>query len=265
MQIKQNIANGLRNVGLLGISDKLRYLWQKLYYATRNRRFKKEQPLIKFPPTYYIYETYRLNYAEYYDDGFQTAKELARIITKNISIFSNDKLLDWGCGPARIVRHIPSLLPDSNIYASDSNFNYINWCKQNIPGVNFNMNKMEPPLLYDNDFFSAVIGLSVFTHLSVKAHDEWIKELHRIIKKAGVLIITTQGFAYGDKLLEEEQAIFKTDKIVVREKFKQGHRLYSAFQPKEAIIGLIKNKFSIAEYIPGTKINEQDFWVLIKE
>ncbi len=54
-------------------------------------------------------------------------------------------------------------------------------------------------------FFTAITGLSIFTHLSVKAHEEWIKELYRVIKKGGILIITTQGPGYRNILLPHEQ------------------------------------------------------------
>ncbi|MEI9908859.1 MAG: hypothetical protein WDO71_03855 [Bacteroidota bacterium] len=39
----------------------------------------------------------------------------------------------------------------------------------------------------------------------MKAHEEWIKELYRVIKKGGILIITTQGPGYRNILLPHEQ------------------------------------------------------------
>jgi SAM-dependent methyltransferase len=265
MSIKQNISGVLRKTGLLGISDKLRYQWQKLRHAGANRNFIKNNPAIVFPPPYFIYETYRLNYEEYYNDGYATAKELTDLIKANVVLTANSRVLDWGCGPARITRHLPSLLPGAAIYGTDYNPKYIDWCKTNIPGIEFHLNKIEPPFRYENDFFDAVIGLSIFTHLSIKGHTEWITELYRVLKKGGILIITTQGAAYRDKLLKEEQSQFDKNEIVVRENFKQGHRLYSSYQPQEAIVEMIKNKFQLLEYMEGDKAGLQDMWVLKKQ
>jgi SAM-dependent methyltransferase len=265
MKLKQSVANTLRKIGLLGISDKTRYLWQKLYYARVNRHFRNRNPSIKFPPSYFIYETYRLNYAEYLNDGYDTAREFIDLIKKNIFISANDKLLDWGCGPARIVRHMPTLLPQSKIYGTDYNPEYIAWCNANIPNVQFSLNSIEPPLDYNDNFFSAIIGLSVFTHLSIKEHLKWVEELHRILKKGGILIITTQGMVYRNKLLAKEKEKFNEHQIVVRDNFRQGHKLYSAFQPKEAIKKIIEKKFSVTEFVEGNRENEQDIWVLKKQ
>jgi SAM-dependent methyltransferase len=265
MDLKQNVSYCLRKTGLLGVSDRLRYWWQKMRYARANNRFIKTNTSVKFPPPYFIYETYRLDYAEYYNDGFATAGELVDIIKRNTSLSGDDRLLDWGCGPARIVRHFPSLLPANKIYATDYNPDYIEWAQKNIPGVSFSVNTLLPPLQYEDDFFSAITGLSIFTHLSAKAHEEWIKELYRVIRKGGILVITTQGPGYTHILLPREQDEFDAGRIVIRENFKQGHRLFSAFQPPGVIKEMIRDKFDIAEYVEGAKEMVQDIWVLKKQ
>jgi SAM-dependent methyltransferase len=265
VSLKQNISYYLRKTGLLGVSDKLRYWGQKMYYAGANKNFIKTNTSVKFPPPYFIYETYRLDYAEYYNDGLATAGELVDMIKRNTLLSKDDRLLDWGCGPARIVRHFPLLLPANKIYATDYNPDYIDWAQKNIPGVSFSVNKLLPPLQYEDGFFSAITGLSIFTHLSAKAHEEWMKELYRVIRKEGILLITTQGLGYRNILLPHEQDEFDAGRIVIRENFKQGHRLYSAFQPPGIIKELIRDKFDIAEYIEGVKESVQDIWVLKKQ
>jgi SAM-dependent methyltransferase len=264
MSIKQHVSNGLRKAGLLGLSDKLRYGWQKWRYSSINKGFIAENPSVKFPPPYFIYETYRLNYAEYYNDGRGTAAELTALIRKHSPIGPGARILDWGCGPARLVRHIPAILPQAKIYGTDYNRDYIEWCRANIPDVAFSVNEIVPPLLYSDDFFSGIIGLSIFTHLSEEMHEEWIEELHRITKPGGIVVITTQGQGYRHKLLQDEQRLFDAGKIVVRKNFKQGHRLYAAFQPQQAILDLVKNKFIVAEWIEGKEAT-QDIWVLKKQ
>lgn len=264
MPLKQNIAEWLRKTGLLGLFDRLRYTAQNIRYGKANRDFIRKNSSVKFPPSYFIYETYRLDYAAYYNDGHATAAELTELFKKYTPLSANARVLDWGCGPARIVRHFPLLLPGCDIYATDYNPVYIDWCRQHIPGIHFDTNQIEPPLVYPNDSFSAVSGLSIFTHLSINLHEGWFRELHRVIKPGGILIITTQGDAYRHKLLEKEKELFDKGQIVVREKFKLGHRLYSAFQPKEAIIALATGKFNVITCFEADKTGGQDMWVLNK-
>jgi hypothetical protein len=81
-----------------------------------NRTFLQNHPRLKFPPPYYIYETYRLNYQEYYEDGLETARELVDLVRKHKSL--EGRWLDWGCGPGRITRHLPGILENMRIYDS---------------------------------------------------------------------------------------------------------------------------------------------------
>ncbi len=260
--LKKYLADLLRKTSLLGVADWLRYRVYKLRNAGMNRAFLQNHPHIKFPPPYYIYETYRLNYQEYYEDGLETARELADIVRKHKS--TEGRWLDWGCGPGRITRHLPDVLANMQIYGSDYNTGYIEWCRQHIKNVEFSLNQLNPPLPYHNEFFDVVSGLSIFTHLSQQNHIDWFKELYRIINKEGILLITLQGEAFREKLLKEELVKFDNGDLVIREYQKQGHRLFSTFHPKQAILDLVKDKFALKEIIYGSEPFSQEIWILKK-
>lgn len=253
---------------LLSMAEKARFYWQKAKNKKENERFKKANPDFVLPPEFFVYETYRLNYQWYHDDGKNTAAEIIELLSKHINISDAEiKILDWGCGPGRVVRHFPSLLPIAEIYGTDYNTKYIAWCSDHLKGINFAVNKIDPPTNYSSNFFDVVTGLSIFTHLSEKGHSAWIDELHRIIKKGKLLYITTQGNGYYSKLTEEEKKQFDLKKLVIRAYSNQGNRLYSAFQPKDFMNKLIEGKFKVLEFIEGElKNNEpsQDIWILQK-
>jgi cyclopropane fatty-acyl-phospholipid synthase-like methyltransferase len=228
----------------------------------------REHPDFNLPPEYFIYETYRLNYKWYYEDGKNTAEEIVRLFSKYYDLSKPDKtILDWGCGPGRIVRHLPALLPDAEVYGTDYNENYIKWCSENLNGINFSVNKIDPPMNFASSFLDAIIGLSIFTHLSIKNHFEWINELHRIVKFGGGILITTQGEAYRSELTATEKELFDSNQLVTRKYLNEGNRLYSSFQPTEFVRELIVGKFQIIEHVPGKMKNSepaQDSWLLKK-
>jgi len=113
--------------------------------------------------------------------------------------------LDWGCGPARIIRHLPKLLPNTSLYGTDYNAKSIAWNKANFQKISFELNNINPPTSFEDGFFDAIYGLSIFTHLSEENHFNWISELYRISSPGAILILTTHGQAYREKLLPADK------------------------------------------------------------
>jgi|SRR5436190_1685217 len=268
MRIKSNISGLLRKMNLLSYAEKVRFYLQKLKYRKENDAFSTENPGIVLPPEFFIYETYRVNYKWYYEDGKKTTEEIVTLFSKYYDFSkTNNKILDWGCGPGRIVRHLPALLPNSQVYGTDYNETYIKWCNENLKEVIFSINKIDPPMNFSDSFFDIIFGLSIFTHLSEKNHFDWINELHRIVKLGGGILITTQGESYKSGLTTKEKELFDSTQLVTRKYLNEGNRLYSSFQPVGFINELIRERFRVLEFIPG-KIDDnepsQDYWLLKK-
>lgn len=264
--MKVFISSFLRKLGLLYFSDKLRYLYILFKTSRERKEFREKYPNIILPPNYLIYESYRLNYSKYYFDGKESAQWLINNLSKHTS-FNKIKILDWGCGPARIVRHLPELLNyNCDIYGTDYNEQSINWCKKNIENVNFNCNNLDAVLNYPDNYFDVIYGISIFTHLSEKLHYSWFNELLRITKRDGILFFTTQGKAFVSKLTLQEQNTFLAGQVVEKGNTKEGHRTYSAFQPFDFFSKII-DKNEIVEFVEGKLINgqpEQDVWIIKK-
>jgi ubiquinone/menaquinone biosynthesis C-methylase UbiE len=212
-----------------------------------------------------MYESFQLNYNKYYTESINAAKWLIDHLSKHVKL-KNKKILDWGCGPARIVRHLPDLLNGCDIYGSDYNIKSINWCKKNIENVSFHINELVPPLPFKKESFDIVYAISIFTHLSQELHYKWMNEIYRILKQGGIFLFTTQGDIFKQKLSDKERMDFNNGNIVVKAHTKEGHRTYSAFQPMKFMENLVKD-FKVIEYIPGEIKNnylQQDLWILEK-
>jgi ubiquinone/menaquinone biosynthesis C-methylase UbiE len=262
-----DISRLLRKFRLIYFTDWLRYYIQKYQNRAENRDFKLKNPNVILPPDYLIYESFQMNYKKYYTDGVISAKLMKSLFEKHLEL-KNKKILDWGCGPSRIVRHFPELIGNNcEYFGTDYNKKTIDWCTKNIKGVQFNHNTLEAKLPYENDYFDVIYGISIFTHLSEKLHYDWYNELYRVLKPNGIMVLTTQGDNFKIKLTDNELENYNKDELIVRGQVKEGHRTYSAFHPKEFMKKLFNNA-TILEHIEKTNDNPnkppQDFWIIRK-
>src|ERR1700750_1381382 len=127
--LRNNLLYWIRKWGLMPLFDRFFFRFNQLRFSAANKRFRQEHPDFTLPPDYLLYEAYRLDAGAYYKDGRDTA---AWVISKfNSSSVDTATILEWGCGPARIVRHLPALLPHAAIHACDYNHETIDWCTKN--------------------------------------------------------------------------------------------------------------------------------------
>lgn len=263
---KSDILFFLRKAGLMHLLDRGNFYFQKFKNRSNNRIFKEKYSNVVLPPDYIMYESFQMNYENYFNDGLETAKWLIGYLGKHIEL-SNKKILEWGCGPARIIRHLPDLLPDNcEIYGSDYNRRTIDWCNLNINNVQFSKNNLQPPLEFQNNFFDVIYATSVFTHLSEEMHYAWYSELKRILNSAGIIFLTTHGENCKSKLTRDELKLFEEGKLVIRGNVKEGHRTFAAYQPQEFMRALFKD-FKILEHVtrePEGNYIPQDIWIVRK-
>ena len=263
---KQGISSLLRKLGLLHLADKLRFFIQKQKNRKANREFRKKYPDVKLPPDYLIYESFQLNYHKYFVQSRDGAKNLVDIFKKHIEL-KDKNILDWGCGPARILRHLPELVGNGcNYYGTDYNARTIKWCTANLPNINFNANTLEAKLPYEDNFFDVIYGISIFTHLSEELHHQWYDELFRILKPGGIMMLTTQGDIFRAKMTAAELEQYDKGELVVRGQVTEGHRIFSAFQPTQFMNSLFSNA-TVVEHIEQPPVDNwypQDKWIVRK-
>jgi SAM-dependent methyltransferase len=135
--------------------------------------------------------------------GYSTAVKLDTVARQfsGKGLAETGPVLDWGCGCGRVARFVAR--SGADLYGADIDADSTQWCAENIAGT-FKPISTEPPTPFAQDFFGAIYGISVFTHLTQQAEKQWLTELHRIAKPGGLILMSVHGDlrAAQDGLLE---------------------------------------------------------------
>jgi ubiquinone/menaquinone biosynthesis C-methylase UbiE len=229
-----------------------------------NRRFAREHPDFPTPPARLAFDAYANVDNEFYRTSGKTrAEEIATHIRQHVDT-PDPAVLEWGCGCARILRHLTDELPKGALAGSDYNPDSIEWCRKNIPGIRFELNGLAPPLPFDEGEFDAVYAISVVTHLSEAMQFAWVDELRRVTKPGGVIMISTHGEAYRQQLLPDEAEVWQRGDPVVRDSggVDEGKRMYLAFHPEPFIRERLLAGFDVLEHVDLPGQGQQDLWVV---
>lgn len=104
-----------------------------------------------------------------------------------------EHVLDWGCGAGRLTRYLRHF--NKNITGVDIDADNLAGCREAMPDIAFRQVGLMPPGPFDDGSFDLAIGLSVVTHLAEDALAAWLKELKRLVKPGGILLLSIQGTA----------------------------------------------------------------------
>lgn len=257
----------LRQAGLMHAADRLRYGLLRYRNRSANHAWRAAHPGVALPPDYLMYESFQLNYRKYYEGGRAAAEWVRDHLSRHLEL-QHAHILDWGCGPGRVIRHLPEVVGHGCRYSgTDYNPQSIKWCRENLPGITFLLNGLNPPLEAPAATFHAVYGISIFTHLSAAAHQHWYDELLRVTRPGGVLLLTTHGAAFRAIMTDAERATFDAGQLVIRSNVTEGHRVFAAFQPPAFLHELFEQQARVLEHLPGERQNggaSQDVWLLRK-
>jgi SAM-dependent methyltransferase len=176
-----------------------------------------------------------------------------------------EKVLDLGCGCGRILRHW-NWMQGPRFYGTDINPDLIHWCQAKLSNLaEFKTNKLVPPLEYPDEYFDFVYSISVFTHLSEHLQKDWMRELRRVLKKEGVLLITVHGKGRIYDLEPEGQDRFNKGELVVKYEQVEGSNLCGAYHPETYVRNHLAEEFEVVDFIPnGATDMGQDLYIFRK-
>jgi SAM-dependent methyltransferase len=157
------------------------------------------------------------------------------------------RLLDFGCGCGRVLRHWRDL--DISVHGSDYNRELVRWCERNLRFATFTRNGLAPPLELDDASVDVAYAVSVLTHLPEDLQQGWLAELRRVVRPGGLLILTTHGDRYRDHLDTEERARYDRGDLVVRWASVAGTNLCTAFHPKQYVRDRLVTGFELREFV----------------
>jgi ubiquinone/menaquinone biosynthesis C-methylase UbiE len=253
INLKQSALRSLRRSGLLAAAERAYGVLVRNRAAADNRRFLEEMPGVALPPPALMVDPYgNASFRGYWESGKTTAEAIARVAGKEFAAGGTMpalRILDWGCGPARVVRHVGTTLKGSAISACDCNAEAISWANQAIDAVEFPASGFVPPLPYPDSSFELIYGISIFTHLSEELHFRWIRELRRLLSPGGIALLTFQSEAFRPKLLPDEMSRFDRGEIVIRDGVVEGSRMYCAFHPRDFLQRMFEGNFESFEIL----------------
>lgn len=271
MKLRKKVASIFRRWPLLSsVLEKARFMRVSAKTFLANRRFRQAHPGFPVPPLYILWDAQSYTgYAQYHKSGATIAKKYWQLfrtytITRDDGNAAPQRVLEWGCGPARIVRHLPSLAAADGIaaefYGTDYNPKSIAWAQANLPEVQFTLNTLAPPLPFPDHHFDFLYCRSVFTHLSEPLHFAWIRELQRVVRPGGLISLSTQGLAHRQRLDAAERERFDRGELVLRTLAKEGKLMYSAFQPPQFVRERLLAGLSVLRH--DTPAATQEIWVV---
>ncbi len=118
------------------------------------------------------------------------------------------KILDWGVGCGRVIRHFSNLC-DRKVWGVDIDASNVQWCNENLKNVNSVAN-LNPPTSFDSDFFDVIYSCSVLSHLDEKSIDAWLGELARILSPNGVGLFSFNGSSNSASYLSRRRKEFES-------------------------------------------------------
>lgn len=263
--LRQFIKSIFYRTGTVVVYDRLHFLISLLRYAGKNRVFKKEHPDFALPPDYYLYETYKPDYRKYKEDGELTAGEFLEWAQPFVP--QPKHILEWGCGVARIVRHLPGkVAADAEITGADISKPMIEWNAAHIPGVRFVKTDYYPPLPFADQSFDMVYALSVFTHIEYRLQQDWLREIQRVLRAGGVFLFTTHGRKYHHALSEAELKELREKGGATKSYQQKGHRMMGTYNSCEAFKAMLPSGLELLAYYDGVehpeKVGGQDLWIV---
>lgn len=140
--------------------------------------------------------------------GAQSVRDIEAALTSiGRSLGEHGSILDFGCGPGRVLAWLADAAPGASLHGSDIDARAVDWVRQNMPWVDARTNTENPPLGWPDGSFDLVYCHSVFTHLDEGHQDRWLEELRRVTRPGGTLVLSVHGeHAYAEGVDAIERA-----------------------------------------------------------
>ncbi len=129
---------------------------------------------------------------EYEQIGTAARRFVLGMLPRDFSL-DGRRILDFGCGAGRVVRHFAEDATSAEIWGCDIDPPSIDWAKEHLsPPFQFALSQESPPLPFPDSHFDLIYAISVYTHL-VDSWSDWIVEMHRLLRPGGFLVFSFLG------------------------------------------------------------------------
>jgi SAM-dependent methyltransferase len=204
----------------------------------------------------------------FFSGAYKTVHSWLQLLEAHgVNLRTVGSILEIGCGSARLLRHF-RCFDGTRIVGCDADPKAIEWCKQNIPGAEFYVNQLQPPLALADDSFDFILAASVFTHIPLDVQKPWLLELRRIMRPGSIFLCTIEGwFNQRRQLTQADRETLRRVGHVTLDKDSPNASLatkslpsWDVFQRRDQVIQEYGSVFRILDYFP----DKQDLLVLQK-
>jgi SAM-dependent methyltransferase len=250
-------------------------------YLTRRLggRFTPVDPGLAAPPdlvaqTSVLYErdiAVRADPDEYFAGGYLGALMYLQTVEEfGFDLRAARAVLDFGCGAAKNIRLLRGIR-DLRLAGTDVNAAQIEWARQHVPGIEFHVNALQPPLHFaEKAEFDLVTAASVFTHIPLNLQRAWLEEIRRILRPGGYFLCTVAGSYHIEiQLSRELQHRLRNEGGVMLGPEDPGVSYatkeagsWDVFQTREEVLRVFGSVFEVLDY--SAKTSGQDHLVLRK-
>jgi SAM-dependent methyltransferase len=118
--------------------------------------------------------------------------------------WSGKRVLDFGCGAGKVIRHFAAESADGEFWGCDIHGPSIDWMQSSLcpPFHAFECNE-EPSLPQQNSYFDLIFAWSVYTHIT-DHWAGWLLEHHRTLADDGLLLASFLGEAMIEPLIGQQ-------------------------------------------------------------
>ncbi|WP_354700979.1 hypothetical protein DSM112329_01273 [Paraconexibacter sp. AEG42_29] len=110
------------------------------------------------------------------------------------------RLLDFGCGSGRILRHLIRAVPGTELHGCDIDATSVEWVQANLaPRCRAVVAPPQPPLPFADGCFDVVWAVSVFSQIH-EGWADWLLELRRVLRPGGTLVASFMGAAVAPEV-----------------------------------------------------------------
>lgn len=127
-------------------------------------------------------------------DTFLADLVMGAVANAGLALPPGGRVLDFGSSSGRVIRMIAAGRPDASCLACDPNSGAIAWAAEHLPGIEFFVSPLHPPLDLESGSLDLVYAISIWSHFAAEAGLAWLSEMHRVLRPGGALVMTTHGF-----------------------------------------------------------------------